>query len=111
MEIIKLMSTGNKIQAELIVQMLKQNGINCYYKENGAGSYMDITCGFSVFGQEIFINEEDKEKAEELIDIFNEEEQENTGNTYDKKIRKPVLIFLIMIIIMFLISIAIVILS
>lgn len=111
MEIIKLMSTGNKIQAELIVQMLKQNGINCYYKENGAGSYMNISSGFSVFGQEIFINEEDKEKAEELIDIFNEEEQEKAGLTYSKKIRKPVLIYIIFIIIMFLISIAIVILS
>lgn len=111
MGIIKLMSTENKIQAELTVQMLKENGINCYYRENGAGSYMNITSGFSVFGQEIFINEEDKDKAEELIDIFSEEEQKEAEPLYNKKIRKPILVYLALILIMFLISIALVILS
>ena len=111
MGIIKLISTENKMQAELTVQMLKENGINCYYMENGAGSYMNITSGFSVFGQEIFINEEDKDKAEELINIFNEEDRETAGQQYNKKIRKPVVVYLALILIMFIISIAFVILS
>lgn len=99
------------MQAELTVQMLMENGINCYYMENGVGSYMNITSGFSVFGQEIFINEEDKDKAEELINIFNEEDREATGQQYNKKIRKLVLVYLALILIMFIISIAFVILS
>lgn len=112
MGIIKLMDTGNKIQAEIAVQMLKENGINCYYRENGAGSYMEIVSRFSVFGQEIFINEEDKERAEELIKGLDEDgEQEKWELPHNKKVKKWVLIYIAFILILFAISIAFVILS
>lgn len=113
MEVTKLTSTANKIEAEMIVQKLKDNGISCYYKDNAAGGYMDITSGFSVFGQEIFINKNDMKRARALIEQVNEVEsyESNEINVQSNRRRMLIKVYLGLVIIMFLVTIVIIILS
>lgn len=67
MKPVKVASVSNFVEAELILDLLRNNGIQCFKKDNGAGSYMNIYYGMSVFGEEIYVDEHDCLKAEELI--------------------------------------------
>lgn len=67
MKRIKVYSTYEKYQAELILGILRNNQIPCYRQGVGMGGYMDIYAGNSLCGEEIYVDERDAEKALELI--------------------------------------------
>ena len=73
METVKIYNAGDSLEANRIVEILKENDITAYSIESGSGSYLAIQQGFSVFGQDIYVTEEDKEKAQEIINEFVEE--------------------------------------
>lgn len=67
MKRIKVYSTYEKYQAELILGILRNNQIPCYRQGVGMGGYMDIYAGNSLCGEEIYVDERDAKEALELI--------------------------------------------
>ena len=70
---VKLYSAANRLQAEMMVDILRQNKIRTYYKSEGAGQVMEISMGMSFAGNTIYVSEEDLHKAKTLLDEFCEE--------------------------------------
>ena len=67
MKRVKAYSAADKIQAEMIVEMLDRNHIQSYRQGKGSGGYMDIYAGFSIYGEDIFVDEADLPRAVQLI--------------------------------------------
>lgn len=67
MKRVKVYSTYEKYQAEIILGILQNNGIACYRQGVGVGGYMDIYAGNSLSGEDIYVDEADAERALELI--------------------------------------------
>ena len=66
-KITKIFNAADQIQAEMIHDHLKQNGIETMSKQPGTGEYMSIAMGYSVYGTDIYVREDQKAKAEVLI--------------------------------------------
>ncbi len=66
-KITKVFNAADQIQAEMIHDHLKQNGIESMSKQPGTGEYMSIAMGYSVYGTDIYVLEDQKAKAEALI--------------------------------------------
>ncbi len=60
---VKLCSVGDRIQAEMLLELLGKNQIPAYRQ----GDLMDLYGGSSLEGEDIYIREEDLEKATELL--------------------------------------------
>lgn len=104
---IKILSTGSEIDAELIINLLRNNNIPCFKKSKGSGGYMNIYMGYSVFGEDIYVDERDYEVALEIVnDLQGEEEpQEEKDEKPEKNIpfyKKPQIVARIIIITMIL---------
>lgn len=63
----KIKNAANEVEAWFIIDLLKNNNIPCLKKEREAGEYLKINMGYSVFGANIYVNEENCSAAEELI--------------------------------------------
>ena len=86
-KITKIFNAADQIQAEMIHDHLKQNGIETMSKQPGTGEYMSIAMGYSVYGTDIYVREDQKAKAEALI---NELLYDNDYNTFeDEDIKLP----------------------
>lgn len=70
MKPVKVFSAANAVEADLVLNLLRNNGIPCFKKDNGSGSYMNLRLGFSVYGEEIYVDEGDYETASEMINSF-----------------------------------------
>ena len=78
-KITKIFNAADQIQAEMIHDHLKQNGIETMSKQPGTGEYMSIAMGY--------VREDQKAKAEALI---NELLYDNDYNTFeDEDIKLP----------------------
>ncbi len=64
---VKVTSAANDIDAGLIMNLLINNNIPCFKKDNGAGGYMNVYMGYSVYGEDIYVDRRDYEAALELI--------------------------------------------
>ena len=60
---VKLCSVGDRIQAEMLLELLKRNQIPAYRQ----GDLMDLYGGCSLEGEDIYISEENLEIARELL--------------------------------------------
>lgn len=67
MKVTKVCSARDKIEAEMILDILNQNGIAAYKQGIGSGGIMDIYAGNSIYGEDIFADEKDVETARELL--------------------------------------------
>ena len=77
--------TGQRSAKAIVI--LKQNGIETMSKQPGTGEYMSIAMGYSVYGTDIYVREDQKAKAEALI---NELLYDNDYNTFeDEDIKLP----------------------
>jgi len=85
MEPIKIISVSDKMQAEMIIEILQNNNIPAYGSEQGPGEYMNIYSGFSVFGTDIYVAEENAERA---MGILKELEPEEESEEIDKQEEK-----------------------
>ncbi|GAA4654597.1 hypothetical protein GCM10023142_17350 [Anaerocolumna aminovalerica] len=72
---VKLVSAVNNIDAELIINLLHNNNITCYKKSRGSGGYMNIYMGYSVYGEDIYVDKNDYEKAEQLLNEISEAQE------------------------------------
>jgi len=67
---VKLLSEKNKVIAESILTLLKNNGIEGYIKKPEYGGYSHSISNHSIFGYDIYINEEDLEQAQAVIEYL-----------------------------------------
>lgn len=88
METVKIYNAGDSLEANRIVEIFKENDISAYTMESGSGSYLAIQQGFSIYGQDIYVSIDDKEKAQKIIDEFVEElkNQEDEEIEFDEDI-------------------------
>ena len=75
MEEKKLFEDSDEFLVKQIESILKENNIPYVRKDEGAGSYMNVTYGQS-FGlsKAIYVSNEDFEKAQNAIEVFNEQD-------------------------------------
>ena len=64
---VNIYNTNNTIVAQLIQDTLKNNGIIADLRQHGIGEYLNIFMGFSSYGIDILVYEEDKENAKKII--------------------------------------------
>ena len=86
-KITKVFNAADQIQAEVIHDHLKQNGIESISKQPGTGEYMNIAMGYSVYGTDIYVREDQKAKAEALINELLYDSDYDTST--DEEIKLP----------------------
>jgi len=82
MKPVKITSVSNTIEAELILNLLRNNGIPCFKKYNGAGGYLNLYMGYSIYGEELYVDKSDYQRALDIIDDLSSDgssEQPNGG--------------------------------
>lgn len=57
-------------ESNMIAAFMKDEGIPVLIKELGLGGFMKVTMGFTVFGRELYVDEDDFERAAELLKAF-----------------------------------------
>lgn len=77
MKPIKIYSCADRIQADMIVEALNENGIPAYTESQGSGGYMNIYMGTSVFGTDIYVDEADTARAKEIVAALSLPAEEN----------------------------------
>ena len=85
----KGVSTDNAISAEMAAGLLQKEEIPCYIKDLETGDYLSIYMGYSVFGKEIYVDEEDYERAKRLLDSVTPDKSNVEENLKVKKARTP----------------------
>lgn len=69
-EFVRLYQSTNRLQAEMIVDNLKHNGINSYYKSEGADEIMQLSVGMSFMGDSVYVRRADIGKAQTVLKDF-----------------------------------------
>lgn len=78
MEEKKLFEDSDEFLVSQIEKFLKENEIPYIRRDEGIGSYMNVTYGQSFgLGKSIYVSSENFEKAQNAIQIFNEQDFEN----------------------------------
>lgn len=67
---VRLYQSTNRLQAEMIVDNLKHNGINSYYKSEGADEIMQLSAGMSFMGDSVYVRRADIGKAQTVLNDF-----------------------------------------
>ena len=73
-DIALLTESDNDVEAELILGLLKENGLPCMAKDKKAGSAVRLYAGFSTVGCAIYVRREDLAEARALLGIIRSEE-------------------------------------
>ena len=66
-KIVALTNVRTEIEAELLQDILQQEGIAVMRKEHGSGGYSKIYMGISLFGETLYVNDYDYPRAVELM--------------------------------------------
>lgn len=72
--IIKLRSTSNEMELNIMKAILEDNHIPYIIKNHGAGGHMRIIGGSSLFGTDLMVEEGDYEIAKGLLESISMEE-------------------------------------
>lgn len=67
MKPVKVYSCAKRFQADMLIEALNEEGIPAYSQDDGSGEYMEIYMGTSLFGEDIYVDESDAARAEEII--------------------------------------------
>lgn len=67
MKPVKIYSCTDRVSADMIVGALQEAGIDAYRQSQGSGDYMDLYMGTSVFGEDVYVDEENAAFAKEII--------------------------------------------
>ena len=84
MNTVKIYNAGDTFEVDRVVELLKDNNIECYIMESGIGGYLAIQQSFSIYGKDIYVAEENEDKAKGLINKFKEENCDNNDIDYDE---------------------------
>ena len=66
-KIVALTNVRTEIEAELLQDILQQEGIAVMIKEHGSGGYSKIYMGISLFGETLYVHDYEYPRAVELI--------------------------------------------
>lgn len=67
MKPVKIYSCADRVDADMITETLNDRGIPVYSESKGSGDYMNIYMGASMFGNDIYVNEKDADRAKEIV--------------------------------------------
>ena len=59
-----------RVDADMITETLNDRGIPAYSESKGSGDYMNIYMGTSMFGNDIYVNEKDEDRAKEIVAVL-----------------------------------------
>ena len=65
---VKLCNVHDIIEAERIIELLKENGIAAVSQESGDGVSVYSTAGFGLYGVDVLVEAKNEEEAKKLID-------------------------------------------
>lgn len=82
---VKVTSAANDINAGLIMNLLINNNIPCFKKDIGAGGYMNVYMGYSVYGEDIYVDRKDYEAALDLISSLEPDKESVDNESIDKE--------------------------
>lgn len=68
MKPVKVYSCSDRVQADMLIEALKREGIPAYAESKGSGDYLNIYMETSVFGETIYVDENDAARAKEIIE-------------------------------------------
>ena len=74
---VQLFSSSNGFEINQICVILNENNIPYIIKNEGSGSYLNISMGQSIQEQKIFVNKKDLDKSLELISMFTSKDINN----------------------------------
>ncbi len=63
-------SIQNTVSSEIFQDILKENGIPCICRQEGAGCYIKIITGGLLVVDNIYVDEKNLERAKELYDAY-----------------------------------------
>lgn len=66
-EVEKLTSVSDRLEAGLLMGILKNHGIPSYSLDQESGGYMKVYMGYSIFGEAIYVRASDLERARECL--------------------------------------------
>nr|WP_317283551.1 DUF2007 domain-containing protein [uncultured Sellimonas sp.] len=66
-------TAGDRVEAEMLLEALQKNQIQGYREASGSGGVMDVYAGNSIYGEKIYVDELDAEKAKNIIDAVMQE--------------------------------------
>ena len=65
---VKLCNVHDIIEAERMIELLKENGIAAFSQESGDGVSVYSTAGFGLYGVDVFVEAKNEEQARNLIE-------------------------------------------
>ena len=68
---VKLCNVHDIIEAERMIELIKENGIAAFSRESGDGVSVYSTAGFGLYGVDVFVEAKNEEQAKKLIDAEN----------------------------------------
>ena len=68
---VKFCNVHDIIEAERIIELLKENEIAAFSQESGDGVSVYGTVGFGLYGVDVFVEAKNEEQAKKLIDAEN----------------------------------------
>lgn len=66
----QVVTTSSPVETDMIQQLLKNNGIRSFAQTDATSEGLEALEGSSPFGSRIYVDEEDFEKARELVDAY-----------------------------------------
>lgn len=76
-DVVKLTSASDHVQAELLQGLLKNQGIPSYSMDKESGGYMRVYMGYSIFGEDIYVRASDLNAAQVCLEEW--DSQRNQG--------------------------------
>ncbi|WP_238724320.1 putative signal transducing protein [Diplocloster agilis] len=64
---VKIYSAEDRVQADMILEVLKKNDIPAFRQGVGSGGIMDVYGGNSIFGEDIIVDRDDAKRAVEVL--------------------------------------------
>ncbi len=100
MNAVKIYSAKNRVEADMLVQTLINQDIPAYRQGAAGGDYMDIYMGNSVYGENIYVDEKDKDAAMEIIQsIVSPAGQEESEDEDQPTRRRSILVRVIAVVV------------
>lgn len=68
--IVLLTNAADGIDTAMLTELLKSEGIPCWALDSSSGSFLRSTIGFSPSGRNIFVQQQDLEDAQNILEAF-----------------------------------------
>ena len=68
----------DEVEAQMVCSYLADAGIDSYAADSYSGEYLKVSSGFSVYGKDIYVNDEDESRARKIVEsVLGEKESED----------------------------------